>query len=315
MTDVIRLRGGGLTMDVLPLGAIIRDLRFEDAARSLVLGFPDAATYRANPSYIGAVVGRFANRITGGRLPLDGRVFPLDRNEGPNTLHGGTEGFHRRLWEIVEQGSDAVTLALTSPHGDQGFPGTLYVTCRYRLTSPGTVIMDLDAVSDAPTVVSLAQHVYWNLDGAPTIDGHHLEVRADRALATDAASLPTVIEPARRLGALAGTALDRNFCLATVPRAAPEPAAVLEAGGVRLEVATTEPGLQVYTGDKLDVPPFGHRGGLCLEAQAWPDAPNRPDFPSARLDPGEVYRQRTVWQLSRTLPPAAAKPDDRSASS
>ncbi len=301
----IRLAGGGLVMEVLPLGAIVRDLRFEGAGRSLVLGFADAAAYRANPSYVGAVVGRFANRIAGGRFTLDGRTFQLDRNEGANTLHGGGDGFHRRVWEVVEQTGDMVTLALTSPDGDQGFPGTLRATCRYRLEPPGTVVVEFTATTDAPTVVSLAQHVYWNLDGASTIDDHHLEVRAERALATDAVGLPTTAEWAPPLGRLRHHVVDRNFCLAATPHAFPRPAAVLTAGGVWLEVATTEPGLQVYTGDKLQVAPYGPRAGLCLEAQAWPDAPNRTDFPSARLDPGMTYRQRTLWHVSQRPPPAA----------
>ncbi len=302
--ETIRLEGGGLVMEVLPLGAIIRDLRFRNAERSLVLGFADADAYLAHPSYVGAVVGRFANRIEGGRFTLDGHVFDLDRNEGPNTLHGGRDGFHRRAWEVVERAADTVLLALTSPDGDQGFPGTLRASCRYRLEPPGTAVVEFAATTEAPTVVGLAQHVYWNLDGAPTIDDHHLEVRADRALATDAAGLPTTVEWAPPLGRLVHRVIDRNFCLAEAPHAFPKPAAVLTAGGVRLEVATTEPGLQVYTGDKLAVPPYGPRAGVCLEAQAWPDAPNRHDFPSARLDPGMTYRQRTTWHLSRRAPGA-----------
>ncbi|MFW5678977.1 MAG: aldose epimerase family protein [Pseudomonadota bacterium] len=297
--EPIRLAGGGLRLTVLPIGAVVQDLRFADGERSLVLGFADPEAYRAGKGAVGAVVGRFANRLRGGSFPLDGRRVEVDRNEGSNTLHGGTMGFHRRVWDVLDVGHASVTLGLVSADGDQGFPGTLRATCRYALQDPCTVMIDLEARTDAATVVSLAQHVYWNLDGAATIDGHDLAVRATRALATDAEGLPTTIEPAPSLGRLTGLVVDRNFCLADRRRLEPAPAASLTAGGVRLEVLTTEPGLQVYTGEHLNVAPFAPRAGLCLEAQAWPDAPNRPEFPSARLAPFEVYRQRTVWRLAR----------------
>jgi aldose 1-epimerase len=297
--EPIRLAGGGLRLSVLPIGAVIQDLRFTDGARSLVLGFADPEAYRAGKGAVGAVVGRFANRIRGGRFPLDGRMVEVDRNEGSNTLHGGRMGFHRRVWDVLDVEAASVTLGLVSADGDQGFPGTLRATCRYALEEPWTVVVDLEVRTDAPTVVSLAQHVYWNLDGAATIDDHHLAVETTQALATDAEGLPTTIEAAPPLGRLAGVVVDRNFCLAGQRRREPAPAAMLAAGGVRLRVSTTEPGLQVYTGEHLKVAPLAPRAGLCLEAQAWPDAPNRPDFPSARLAPGEIYRQRTVWHLTR----------------
>lgn len=295
----IHLAAGDLRLTVLPLGAAIQSLHLQGVAHSLVLGHADPEAYRTARGYLGAVVGRVANRIVGGRLMLDGTTYQLDRNEGPNTLHGGTDGFHRRAWQVAEVTADTATLDLTSPDGDQGFPGTLRVRCRYRLLAPATLAMDLDATTDAPTVVSLAQHVYWNLDGRGTIDGHMLHVRAEHVLATDEARLPTVVQPAPSLGCLRHREIDANFCLAEGVREAPEMAAALAAGGVRMELATTEPGLQVYTGERLP-DPFHARQGLCLEPQGWPNAANRPDFPSVRLDPGQAYRQRTTWTFTRT---------------
>jgi aldose 1-epimerase len=263
---------------------------------SVVLGYEDPAAYRTDRTYMGAVVGRFANRIAGGRFTLDGQPHDLDRNEGTTTLHGGTDGFHRHVWSVAQCGADFVTLTLTSRDGDQGFPGTLTAICRYRVVPPATVEIVFEATTDAPTVVSLAQHAYWNLDGSHDIDRHHLQVQATRAVASDQAGLPVGMAPAPPLGALRGRVLDTNFCLGARRRREPEPAAVLTAGDLSLEVRTTEPGLQVYTGQHL-VAPFRPRQGLCLEAQAWPDAPNQPLFPSARLDPGMTYRQRTLWTL------------------
>ncbi|MEO1090556.1 MAG: aldose epimerase family protein [Pseudomonadota bacterium] len=303
----VRLRADGLIADILTYGAVLQSLGVESVGRNVVLGFANVADYLTDRSWQGAVVGRCANRITGGRFDLDGRTCQLDRNEGPNTLHGGEHGFGRRLWQLAEHDDRSATLTLTSQDGDHGFPGQIEAQCRYRLEAPSTLVIDFEATTDAPTIVALAQHAYFNLDGHATIDEHRLKVGADHVLDVDAAQLPTgrLLDAAaagldfRSPRLLDGEVVDHNYCLARAVRAEPAPAASVEAGGLRLDLATTAPGLQVYTGHKLKHRPFPPRAGLCLEAQPWPDAINHPDFPSPVLRPGATYRQRTAYRFTR----------------
>ena len=288
-----------------------------------MLGFDDLDGYLHHSPYFGAVVGRFANRIGHARFTLDGTTYQLAVNENGRTqLHGGPGGFGRRNWRILARDAGSVTLGLASADGDQGYPGQLEATCRYAIEAPSTLCVTLEATSDAPTVVNLAQHTYFNLDGSADILDHRVRIDADAYTPTDDDLIPTgeirpvegtpydrrTLAPIRRTVDGERFGYDINFVAATKRAAAPAPRARLEgpASGVALEVWSTEPGLQFYDGAKINlaVPGLGGRryvqnGGCCFEAQLFPDAPNHPNFPSATLRPGETYRQETRFAFSK----------------
>lgn len=311
----VRIAGGGLSASFLTWGCVTRDLRIEGLDRPLVLGLRSIEDYeRHGRQHIGAIAGRCANRIAAGRFSIDGRVHQAALNaDGATTLHGGDGGFGRSLWRLEDHGPDHALFVIRHEDGREGFPGAIEASCGYRLVD-GALELELTARADAPTLCNLAQHNYYNLSGADQIDDHRLWLAADRLtpLGSDMTPTGAVIAAngaydftsARPVGA---APLDVNFVLASARRAAPAPAARLSAGGVELTVETTEPGLQVYTADGLDLAPgaapggpvVGRRAGLCLEPQLWPDAANHPGFPSAVLRPGEVYRQTTRLRLRR----------------
>lgn len=309
----------------------------------VTVGLPDVAAYEASDQYAGAVVGRYANRIAGAAFELDGRRHGLAANDGRNALHGGARGFDQAVWAVEDAGPAHVLLRHASPGGDQGFPGRLEATARYALAEgPGGSVelrLDLAAWTDALTVASLTSHAYWNL-GGPGLGsalGHELEVQAARYLPVDGELIPT-----GELAPVEGTPFDFRRPLALEARirephpqlllargydhclvldgggagrgagvreaaAGPRPAARLRdpASGRTLELLTTAPGLQLYSGNVLDgtlVTAGGHvlRQGdaVCLEPQLFPDGPNRPEFPRCELRPGEQWRQSTVWRFS-----------------
>jgi aldose 1-epimerase len=318
----------GLEATFLDWGATLARLRVPDRDGrpvDVVLGFDDLRAYQGSHPYLGATVGRYANRIANARFALDGRSHALPANDGPHCLHGGRSGFDRRFWEAEPDGERALLLTLRSPDGDQGFPGTLDVALRCALEGDA-LRLETRLESDAPTVASLACHAYWNLEdgGATPILEHRLEVAASRHTPIDGAGIPTgAIEP------VAGTPLDfrtpraigdriealvplrggydHNFAL-DAPGDATRVAARLVAprSGRVLTVRTTLPGLQLYTGSCFDggsafrpgvrTPRFG---ALALETQQFPNAPNEPGFPSARLDPGAPHEHLTVYQIAR----------------
>ncbi len=307
----LRLSGhGGATAEVLTWGAALRDLRvpLRDGRRQPVtLGFDNLAPYLDNPGYVGVLVGRVANRISGGRFTLDGHSYDLDRNEGGRaTLHGGAGGISRRLWAVVDQSPSSVTLELVSADGDQGFPGRLTTRCRYALEPGPSFVVDLHATCDRPCPVNLTQHAYFNLDGSADISGHRLTVHAGHVLPVDAALIPTgapVPVDGTALDLRQPTGLDRTPPLDTcyvLDGDATRPAARLESPrtGLAMEVVTTKPTLQVYDARHLSMAPFGPRAGLCLETQFLPDSPNRPEFPDITLRPGSSYRQRTAFRFA-----------------
>lgn len=306
-----------------------RDGRLAD----VVLGFDSvegytSEAYREAGPYFGAIIGRFANRIDGGRFTLDGRAHQLATNAGPNHLHGGDVGFDQRLWDVEPFASAdgaGLRLSRTSPDGEEGYPGTLRVTVTYTLTPDDRLTVDYEATTDAPTILNLTQHTYFNLTGDPSegVLGHELALQSDAFMPVDDSSIPTgevrsvdgtpfdFRQPAT-LGAridaddeqvrLAG-GYDHNFVLAGDGLA--EAARVTEpASGRALVVETTEPGVQLYTGNHLDGSLVGKgdvryetRAGFCLETQHPPDAPNQPGFPSVVLRPGETYASRTVFSF------------------
>ncbi|KJK11451.1 hypothetical protein UB45_13445 [Terrabacter sp. 28] len=323
----IELVTDGLTLEVLTAGAAVRRLVVEDdhsdGVVDVVLGHHDARTYAICGGYLGAVVGRYANRVAGGTFTLDGHEHHLTTNEGANTLHGGADGFDRRRWTVAETGADHVRLRLTSPDGDQGFPGRLEVEVTYRI-GPGTVRLDYTATTDRATVVNLTNHAYVNLDGegSGSVDDHVLRVEADTVAPVGPDLLPTGLAAVtgtpldwrtpHRIGDVLASdheqlrfarGLDHHF---VVRGSGMRTAAVLTGrSGRTLTVETDQPGVQVYTGGHFDGTivglsgrRYGARAGIALETQGFPDAPNRPNLPSTVLRPGEVFRSTTVWRLS-----------------
>lgn len=316
----------GLSAEIMTYGATLMALRTPDRAGNLeniVLGFETLAPYLAGTPYFGAIVGRYANRIAGARFELDGRVYGLAANDGRNHLHGGLRGFDKAVWRAAAIGDDGVRLAYVSADGEEGYPGELSVEVIYRL-SADTLSIDYNARTTAPTHVNLTHHSYFNLSGEAlrNIGGHELSIDAGRFCAVDEELIPVAaprdvadtpfdFRQARSIGAeidaddaqvRAGGGYDHTFVL-NKPAGTLAGAAVLrdpESGRV-MEVRTTEPGLQFYSGNNLDGSlgdgrgAFVKRSALCLEPQHFPNSPNRPDFPSTLLRPGDEHRSRTEF--------------------
>jgi len=316
----VRLRAGELAAEFIGYGAVLRDLRLDGVRHPLVLGFDALDDYLVHSRYFGATAGRFANRIAEGRFTLDGRTYQLDRNfRARHHLHGGVAGLGKRVWDLVDAAEDAATFRIVSPDGDGGYPGRVEVRARFTLVPPATLRISYEARTDAPTIVNLAHHSYFNLDGRPDCLGHSLEIAADAYLPVNDTLIPTgEMAPVegtpfdfRRPRAIGDSGLDydHNFCLAPARRSFPAFAARATGsdGNIALEVWTTEPGLQFYDGAKLDVPVpgldgrrYGRNAGFCLEPQIWPDAPNRPGFPSAVLLPGGTYAQTSEFRFAQS---------------
>jgi len=317
----VEIAAGGLRAGVMSWGAVLQDLRLEGHGAPLVLGFETFEQYPAYSPHFGAVPGRFANRIRDGRFIIDGERFQTDLNQdGKHTLHGGSKGYSKANWRIAEHGGDFVTLALASPDGDMGFPGNLEARCTYRVKAAGTLSIDLSATTDRPTLCNLTNHSYFNLDdgGASDILDHRLSINASAYLPNDKDSIPNgTVQPvdetpfdfrlARTIRTEGGQVpYDNNVCLASQRRPLTQAAwAQGVTSGIEMEMWTTEPGIQFYIGHKIkpNLPPglngiqYSVSSGFCLEAQVWPDAPNRPYFPQAVLRPGETYRQVTDYRF------------------
>lgn len=324
--------GRGLAARLITLGASLQSLWVPDrhgVAGDIVLGHDDPAAYLAHRLYMGAVVGRYANRIAGGGFRLDGREYRLSRNDGRNCLHGGTGGLDRLCWTIADHGPTHARLTCRSPDGADGFPGSLDIQADYCLTDDA-LMLTLSAVTDRPTIVNLTGHPYFNLGGVGMgrdIGSHHLTLAADHYTEIDEHLIPTgrlcrvadrpfdftagqtlgprldaASDPQMRLAG----GYDHNFVLR--PRTGDGPLFAARLAdphtGRVLELSTTEPGLQFYSGNALPAGligkggrPIGVHQAMCLEPQKFPDSPNRPTFPSARLDPGETYRHVTIWRF------------------
>lgn len=311
--DRLTLAGGGLTAQVLTLGATVQDLRMDGVDHPLVLGCPDPADYLGRGLYMGAIVGRFANRIGAARFTLDGQEYRTDPNfRNRHTLHGGSRGTHWHLWQVDDLHQDHAALSLVLPDGEMGFPGRLRIRARIALRD-GALAFDLQAETDAPTPCNLAHHGYFNLDGGGDVRDHRLRVAADRYLPVDDDLIP-LDGPApvggtrfdfRQARVIAPGDYDHNFCLSDGPVAPRVVAELTGRSGIRLEIETDQPGLQVYDGGQLDGVPGleGRRhdrfGGIALETQGWPDAPNRPGFPDPILRPGGIYRHRVAYRFGR----------------
>ena len=323
----------GIEMRVLDFGGIIVSLRTPDRTGNpgdIVLGMDDLAGYVKSSPYFGAIVGRYANRIAKGEFTLDGTTYKLAVNNGPNALHGGLRGFDRVVWQ-TEPSADSsgarLVFRYTSADGEEGYPGTLHATVTYTLTDRNELAIEYQATADKPTPINLTNHSYFNLagEGSGTVLDHVLTIDADRYVPVDSTFIPTgalasvagtpfdfrkptpigarIDQPDQQLKN--GHGYDHTFVL---NRPAGSSGLVHAAhvaeptSGRTLDVATTEPGVQFYTGNFLDgkvVGKNGHayprRGGFCLETHHYPDSPNKPQFPSTVLRPGETYHSRTVF--------------------
>jgi aldose 1-epimerase len=288
--QVFRLSdGAGMTLSVMDLGAAWLSCQVplgDGSVREVVLGHKEPADYLHDPGYRGVIVGRYANRIANARFVLDERAYQLTPNDGPHQLHGGPDGFHRRRWEVAEASERRVRLALDSPDGDQGFPGAFYVEVAYEVTAPGTLTITNDAVVSAPCPVNITSHAYFNLDGAHSdVREHRVRIAADRYLPVDQTLIPTgelaAVHGAfdlRTLRPLGDARFDHCFVLDGTQ---PAVALLSSDGRLAMTLETDYPGLQVYSGDQA---------GLALEAQYFPDSPNRPSWPDCVLRPGRRRR-------------------------
>ncbi len=332
----------GLEVKAMTYGAIITSIETPDKTGKLgdiVLGFDSLggytnAAYIAHLPYFGAVVGRYANRIAGGKFTLDGKQYQLPTNDGPNSLHGGTKGFDQRVWDGAPFQNDTaagVVLTYTSPDGQEGYPGTLKVRVTYTLLNSNELEVQYHATTDKPTIINLAQHSYWNLenDGKTSILTHKIMINADSFTPIDSVFIPT-----GKIESVAGTPFDfrtpheigarinednqqlkyakgydDNWVLNKTPK---DPATGLTVAakvwaptsGRTLEVLTNQPGIQFYSGNFLDGTitgkygiTYGHRAAFALETQHFPDSPNHPNFPSTELRPGDQYNTRTIFRF------------------
>ncbi|MXO60828.1 galactose-1-epimerase [Altererythrobacter salegens] len=337
---VVLTNGSGMKLRVIAWGAILQQLDApgRDGVADVVLGYDGIEGYLEAPNYFGASVGRYANRIAEGRFTLDGETYQLALNDGPNALHGGLEGFDKRLWTIAEVSGGAdmasVTLTYVSADGEEGYPGALSVSATYALTETNEVRITYRATTSKPTIVNLTNHSYFNLAGAASgvsILDQVLTIPADSYTPVDANLIPTGefrsvsgtpfdFRAPMRIGNRIrdgkdeqmrfGRGYDHNWVVSRAPVPGEQLLARMEDpdSGRVMEVLSNQPGVQFYTGNFLDGTVTGKGGtiyrmgdALCLEPQVFPDTPNKPNFGSARLDPGESYENRIVYRFWVTL--------------
>jgi aldose 1-epimerase len=319
----------GTVLKMISYGATITALETFDrngVAGNIMLGFDSVAAYEGHNAYFGATIGRYGNRIAGGRFELGGEVYPLAANNGSAHLHGGLQGFDKVVWSaepVHAEDRVGIRFSYSSADGEEGYPGTLDVSVHYFLNNNDELSIEYFASTDATTVINLTNHSYWNLSAgnAPTILDHLMQIEAEQFLDIDGDMIPT------RLQNVAGSAMDftspgvigkriaelkqdpdgprgydHNYVLRSQDGSLTRAAIVTDpASGRSMEVLTTEPGVQFYSGNFLDggMENGGHpqHAAFCLETQHFPDSPNRPDFPSVILEPGEKYRSTTVYRF------------------
>lgn len=329
--------GKGVTARIITYGATLQALTAPDRNgkfADIVLGYSDAAAYEKNANYFGVTVGRYANRIGKGRFTLDGKTYQLElNNNGVAALHGGTKGFDKVVWTVldVKHGPVAsVTLGYTSPDGDQGYPGTMKVTATYSLDEKNQLTIDYRATTDRPTIANITNHALFNMAGEGAAEGamgNRLTIPADHFTPVDAELIPTgtlapvagtvfdfrkprIVGQDIRDGSneqlVIGRGYDHNFVLNGPSGGAPRLGARLEdpQSGRVLEILTDQPGIQFYAGNFIDGTTVGKSGkmyrqgdGIALEPQHFPDSPNKPQFPSVRLDPGKEYRNVMIFRV------------------
>ena len=316
----------GNSVRISDYGATLTSVLVND--HQWVAGYDDLRGYLGDQPYFGATVGRYANRIAGGRFTLNGREYAVPINNGPNCLHGGREGFDKRVWRVegIDATGRSLTLRHTDPSGWQGFPGEVSVTVRYVWTEADELRIEYHATTDAPTVINLTNHAYFTPGDGPTVGDLELTLHADRYLPVDDTSIP-LGEPAT----VAGTPFDfrhprpvrqgfgadhpqteraggydHNLIVSDWNGELREIAVVRDpATGRTLRCATTQPGVQLFTANfetgqfsARDGGDFPRHGAICLETQHFPDSPNRPDFPSTVLEPGSAFRAQTVYRFA-----------------
>ena len=323
----------GMKMEVTNYGGIITSLWVPDRDGKLedvVLGHDSLGGYVASNPYFGAIIGRYGNRIGGGTFSIEGEEYTLPTNDGPNHLHGGEKGYDKVLWAAASFQTDStvgVVFTRTSPDGEQGYPGNLEAKVSYTLTNDNRLVFDYEASTDKPTVVNLTNHSYFNLSGNPeqTILDHQLELAADRFLPVDKGLIPTGelrpvagtpfdFQQPTTIGARIqqeneqltfGLGYDHCWVFADDSEALTYGGSLYEPSSGRLmKFYTTEPAIQFYSGNFLDGTlegkggtAYAQRTGLCLETQHYPDSPNKPEFPSTQLNPGETYRSQSVYEF------------------
>lgn len=322
------LTNGTITAKVITYGAILTDLIVPDKdgkPGDVVLGFETLEGYTKGHPFFGATVGRYANRIAGGKFTLDGKEYKLFVNNGPNTLHGGQKGFDKYVWKVEKSSDTSLALSHTSPDGDEGYPGKLDLTVTYTVTPDNALRIDYTAKTDKNTVLNLTNHSYFHLGtpGAGEIDDHVLELEADTYTPVDDTLIPT-----GKIAPVKGTPLDftkptaigsryndltaepkgydHNFVLRGHGELTALAARVFEPKSGRvMEVYTTEPGVQLYTSNFMDGTLKGKggvtykkHGAFCLETQHYPDSPNKPDFPTTVLKPGQTFKSTTIYKFS-----------------
>lgn len=334
--ELYTLSSENMVVRITNFGGIVTSLKVPDRngkMADVVLGFDQIDGYKDTHPYFGCIVGRYANRIARAGFSLEGIFYRLNANNGKNHLHGGYEGFDKKIWkadEIHRENEAGIELSLISPDGEEGFPGKLTVKVTYTVTLNNELRIEYCALTDKPTPVNLTHHSYFNLKGAGEGDilGHKLMIDADRHTVVNEELIPTgelrdvvntpmdfrhLKEIGRDIGLVEG-AFDHNFVLNSNGEMKKVAELREEISGRIMEVLTDQPGLQFYSGNFLDETIKGKQGkiygkhyGLCLETQHFPDSPNRPEFPSTTLLPGETYKSTTIYKFSR-IPKAQNQP-------
>lgn len=313
--QVIHLNDGrSVTAEILPFGAIIKSIRFRD--QEVTLSVDDAQYYLKNPYYLGATIGRYANRIANGRFSLAGKYHQLSINDSPHSLHGGAKGFDKVLWEVKAQTKNQVELYYCANEGEQGYPGQLQVWQTITAIN-GQLKLNYKAICDKETLVNITNHCYFNLDGSDTIQHHLLQINASHYLPINEAFIPTgEIKPVANScfdfsqstevgNALANTdpqlaiakGLDHCFVYECDNSLQVMATLTSPVTNINLTLLSTQPGMQLYTGNFIGTPFKAHQA-LCLEAQNWPDSPNNKGFPKANLLPNETYNQTIIYAFS-----------------
>lgn len=321
----ILTNNSGMEVSITNYGGIVTSLKVPDKdgnIENVVLGFDNLEQYKSGHPFFGAIAGRYANRIANGQFELNGETYQLAANNGENHLHGGVEGFDKKLWDAeVNEEENSITLSYLSPDGEEGYPGNLDTDVTYTLTEDNELQIDYNATTDKATIVNLTNHSYFNLSGDPSqgILDHLLTIQANRYTPVDEGLIPTgEIRPVEgtpfdftepeTVGARIDSippGYDHNYVLNN-PNSGVRKIATVEheESGRIMEVYTDQPGVQLYTGNFLDGSLTDHHGNpieqyaaLCLETQTFPDSPNKTDFPSPVLNPGETYKTTTIYQF------------------
>lgn len=310
LVQKITLRAGDLTASVLTWGAVLQSVLLAGVGHDLTHGSDRLADYEGDMRYHGSLIAPVVNRLTDATAPIGGIPHRFEVNfNGRHSLHSGGAGTHLKVWDLVSATESEAVLGLNLPDGEGGFPGNRRVEARFTAVAPATLRLEVTVTSDTPTLWNAANHSYWNLDGSEGWAGHVLQIAAEHYLPTDADFIPTgQILPVAggshdfRAGVAVAPGkpdLDNCFCLGTAPEPLREVLWLTGKSGLRLAVATTEPGVQVYDGRHAVRPGHAAFEGLAIETQGWPDAPNKPGFPNIALAPGQPRCQATEWRFAR----------------